>query len=42
MKNESKESILLKALGADPSKFKEPDSIRHKIVVDTQRREIDY
>ena len=42
MNNETKQSYILRAMGADPNKWKEPNSIRQKIVVETERREIDY
>ena len=42
MKNETFKSKILKAIGADPNSYKVPDSIKHKIVVDTENREVDY
>jgi hypothetical protein len=42
MRNETMKSKILKAIGADPNGYKVQDSIKHKTVVDTERREIDY
>ena len=42
MKNETLQSKILKAIGADPNQFKAGDTIKHKMVVDTEQREIDY
>jgi hypothetical protein len=42
MKNITLKSKILKAIGADPDKYNSGDTYKHKLVVETEHREVDY